>query len=67
MKSTDTSYLVRFSKFTSKLTDYFAVLDVIVQRDPIHAATVWGALRLIIQVTEPWPIRSNTYSNFAAF
>ena len=37
-------------KFIEVLQSYFSAVDVLVQCDPIHAATVWGALRLIFQV-----------------
>ena len=37
-------------KFIEVLQSYFSAVDVLVQCDPVHAATVWGALRLIFQV-----------------
>ena len=42
--------LSRIARFIQVLQSYFSAVDVLVQCDPIHAATVWGALRLIFQV-----------------
>ena len=36
-------------RFIEVLQSYFSAVDVLVQCDPIHAATVWGALRLVFQ------------------
>lgn len=41
----------RIQRLTEKLEPFFRVVDTLVQCDPIHAATVWGGLRFIIQVS----------------
>lgn len=46
-------YLAPIERVTERLRFYFAAIDVLVQCDPIHAATAWGSLRLVIQVREP--------------
>jgi hypothetical protein len=40
----------RIERFVKQVKPYFDVVDIVVQCDPIHAATVWGGLRLVIQV-----------------
>jgi hypothetical protein len=44
------SYLDSVKTFITRLQPYFNAIDVLVQCDPIHAASVWGALRVVIQV-----------------
>ena len=43
-------WLSPIKKFIEVLQSYFSAVDVLVQCDPIHAGTIWGALRLIFQV-----------------
>ncbi|KAM0417182.1 hypothetical protein ACHAPT_012819 [Fusarium lateritium] len=38
-------------RLVTRLQTYFKVVDVVVSVDPLHAATAWGAIRLIFQLT----------------
>ncbi|KAK4455375.1 hypothetical protein QBC34DRAFT_489662 [Podospora aff. communis PSN243] len=40
----------RLTKFIIAVDPYFKAMDVFVSCDPIHAATLWGALRVVIQL-----------------
>jgi hypothetical protein len=40
----------RIDCFIGAVSPFFDVIDMISQVDPIHIATVWGGLRVIIQV-----------------
>ena len=40
----------RLNKFISAVDPYFKAMDVFVSADPIHAATLWGAVRVVIQL-----------------
>ena len=44
-------YVDPIQPFVAQLQPYFAAVDVLVQCDPIHAAAVWGGLRVVIQVS----------------
>ena len=35
---------------TEGFKKYFAALDVFAQCDPIHAGTIWGGIRVIVEV-----------------
>lgn len=45
------SILERISSFAGQLEPYFKVVDIMVQSNPKYVALVWGALRLIFQVS----------------
>ena len=60
----------RFSsirKFVEVLQSYFSAVDVLVQCDPIHAATVWGALRLIFQVCSQFAFLVEPRTDFSSY
>jgi hypothetical protein len=40
----------RLGVFIQAMEPFFTAVDVFVQCDPIHAATLWGGLRVVIQV-----------------
>lgn len=40
----------RLNKFIIAVDPYFKAMDVFVSADPIHAATLWGAVRVVIQL-----------------
>lgn len=40
----------RLGVFIQAMKPFFTAVDVFVQCDPIHAATLWGVLRVVIQV-----------------
>jgi hypothetical protein len=46
------NYLDSDRTFITRLEPYFNAVDVLVQCNPAHAASVWGALRVVIQVTK---------------
>jgi hypothetical protein len=41
----------KIRKFNGALEPYFAVVDILIQSHPDYAALVWGALRLVLQVS----------------
>ena len=43
----------RIKWFVELLQPFSSAMDVLCQLDPIHFATVWGGLRVIIQVCAP--------------
>ncbi|KAK4169607.1 hypothetical protein QBC43DRAFT_308040 [Cladorrhinum sp. PSN259] len=40
----------RLNKFIIAVEPYFKAMDVFVSCDPLHAATLWGAVRVVIQL-----------------
>jgi hypothetical protein len=40
----------RLDSFIGNVKPFFAALDVLSQVDPVHFATVWGSIRVILQV-----------------
>ena len=48
--------------FASSITQYSAVLDVVVQADPLHAGLVWGAIKFVFSVGSVQDFREHPYS-----
>jgi hypothetical protein len=44
--------LTRIKTFSSRLQPYFDILNIVVQSHPEWAAIAWGAIRLVLQVSE---------------
>ncbi|KAH8589069.1 hypothetical protein B0O99DRAFT_692943 [Bisporella sp. PMI_857] len=42
----------RLGVFVQSMKPFFAAFDIFVQCDPIHAATLWGGLRVVLQLGE---------------
>lgn len=40
----------RILKASERFKNYFAALDVFTQCDPIHAGTIWGGIRVVVEV-----------------
>ncbi|KAL4938541.1 hypothetical protein BDV06DRAFT_200740 [Aspergillus oleicola] len=53
----EAQYIGPIRRIIERLDPYFKAIDVLVQCDPIHAASVWGSLRVVIQLA----------SNFSTF
>jgi hypothetical protein len=43
--------------FRDTLQPYFQIIDIFVSSNPQYAAIVWGAVRLIFQVSSPYTVR----------
>ncbi|XRM40199.1 hypothetical protein ABZX51_003519 [Aspergillus tubingensis] len=53
----ETQWVGSIRRIIERLAPYFEVIDTLVSCDPIHAATIWGGLRVVLQLA----------SNFATF
>lgn len=54
-----TRHLPRIQTFVQSVQPLFAALDVFCQVDPIHFATVWGGIRVLVQACEDEPFCIN--------
>jgi hypothetical protein len=64
----------RLGGFIQSMKPFFTAVDIFVQCDPIHAGTLWGGLRVVIQVrhifvSRPWEdcFVSNTITAWSKF
>jgi hypothetical protein len=44
------THIRRLGVFIQSMEPFFTAVDIFVQCDPIHAGTLWGALRVVIKV-----------------
>lgn len=46
------THIRRLGVFIHSMEPFFTAVDIFVQCDPIHAGTLWGALRVVIKVRQ---------------
>jgi hypothetical protein len=51
--ATRAAWINGVTKIADCLKPYFEVIDVLVSSHPEYAAVIWGALRLVFQVSHP--------------
>lgn len=56
----------KIDQFGTAMQPFFKIVDILVSSHPDWAAIAWGAIRMVFQVTFPWPLTQSDINAYTA-